>query len=148
MRVGFVTSTYRMLAVAPSEYRAAASSADSVDLASAVNTVVAAGRTTANGNPTVAVSCRFADSGATCDITLIRYFSVTTGTNDPSAVTILGTDTLTATAQTYRMTASGAFVADDLLFDLAGATHYEIRAAATSSGNVTIWQWAYGSDTK
>ena len=140
MPSGMTRDVYRMLRAAPSTYRTASALADSVDMSAADNTVVRTGPSPGRANPTVAVSCRFVGgAGTTVAVAFVRYHSVDAGVTN----TLLGVDTLTATATDY--TDGTLFLGDDLLFDTGAATHFEVRAAAPSDAQaVTLVVWAFG----
>lgn len=105
---------------------------DSVDLATAIT-----GRSfvETKGKPTVCVNCEFNTTAATVVVACVLY-TVVGGTR-----TLLGVQTATATATTYRVSASGDYVANLLFFDTAGAELYEIRVADPSVGTVDVRAW-------
>lgn len=127
---------YSSLGAAPGTYRDASADADATNLATATNT-----KTATKGNPTVAVSARFATAAATCVLTCVLYHKTADDT-----YTVIGVDTATAEAGSYTL--SSLYVAPNVIFDTAGATHYEIRGAATSAGAVTLVAWAFGMQSE
>lgn len=134
---------------AEARYRIGADGADSVDCeaALAAGTVGATGAATSvpspspretRGKTTLNVAVHFATAAATVVLTVVlfRRFPVGSGTLTPLAV-----QSSTATATSYRISASGKYMASLLAFDLAGASHYEIRCADPSAGAVDIYAW-------
>lgn len=115
----------------PSLYRALASAADAVDLSSADNA-----RKLTGGNPTIAVSCKFATAAQNVDVTVILYHY------DGSTYTPLGVQTANAVAGSY--TDGTNYFAPTAFFDTCGANAYEVRLGASSSGNVAAFAWTYG----
>lgn len=121
------------------EVIAAGSSADSVDTA----TTVRATRPIPRIGDDIYVQCEFATAAATCAITVLLYDddlalgAATAG----KLVGVAVPGTQTATAGSYRVSASGAYHAPILLFVGGNARAYEVRRAATSAGNVTVRAW-------
>lgn len=92
------------------------------------------------GNPTIFVSGDLSGTaGDTVVIHCVLYRR--TGTN---AYSWLGTHTSTATAGAGLNGTDNAFPI--LFFDASSATHYEIRHAAPSAGQLDGWTWAGSSD--
>lgn len=123
--------SYKQIA-APSELITGATGAESTTATTPIT-----GRALATkGNPTVAVSVDFSgSSGDTCVVSCLLYHQTT----------FIGLSTATATAGTY-VDAAGDNIAPLLFFDTSGATHYEIRHAAPSAGNVDLTWWSYGAE--
>lgn len=98
-----------------------------------------------NGNPKVIVEGKFSGSAApTCVVWVGRYFRNADGTYKLLGVksgTLTGstteTDGLLGTAKFYLATSF-------LEFDTQGATHYDCRMAAPSTGSVTLTHYVVG----
>jgi len=128
---------YNALTAAPAEIVTDATGADSTD----TSTTITDRRLPVKSNPTVAVGVDFSGSATdTVVVSCILWHEV------GGVYTVLpGVQTATATAGAYLDAAGGDNVANSILFfDTAGATHYEIRHAAPSAGNVDITVWTYG----
>lgn len=90
------------------------------------------------GNPTVAVSVDFSGAASdTCVVSCLLF----------QGSTFIGLTTQTATAGAY-VDAAGDNFSPLVFFDTAGATHYEVRAATPSAGNVDIRWWSYGAKSE
>ena len=134
-----IYDAYKSLQAAPTERIADASGADNTT----ATTVIADRAVEAGKNTTVAVSVDFSGAAAdTLAVSCLLYYGTGDGT-----LTFLGLHTSTATAGAY-VDAAGANIAPILFFDLAGATHYEIRHAAPSAGNVDLKWWAFGANSR
>lgn len=109
--------------------------ADSVDATAPVNTTI-----NTRGDPTIVVSSEHFTTSTTCAYSVLLWHRVPS----TDALTLLGVQTATATAGSYTST-GGAYVAPLIYFDSAGATEYEVRKAAPSSGYVSYRAWSYGA---
>lgn len=119
---------------AATAYLSGGSTANSVALDAAINTVRALG-----GKTTVYVQCTHSDAAATVGITVILYGSGSSAIG--RAVAAPGAQT--ATAGAMRVSASGKYFSTVLVFDAGGAAAYEVRiSTATSAGTVDIYAWA------
>lgn len=97
-------------------------------------------------NPTVKVSPRLSDSGATVNVRFILWRR--SGTTGSISWEFLDEQVVTATASTTTVDENGLYVAEGILFDTAGAHRYETRQEAPSAGTVTYHSWAFGADSK
>lgn len=95
------------------------------------------------GNDTLAVSARLSVASATVDVICGLWYVDVAGTR-----TFLGiAGVLTATASSDQVDADSRYVATTMLaFPLDGATHYELRVNAPSSGNVALVPVLVGPD--
>jgi len=134
------SEAYLPLKIAPSEVITDATGADST---TATTKIASRAKATVD-NPTAAVSVDFSGSaGDTVVVSCLLYQSTDYGTT----LTFIGLSTATATAGAY-VDAAGDNIAPLLFFDLSGATHYEIRHAAPSAGNVDLTWWSFGAATQ
>lgn len=120
-------------------YIAAGSSADSVDTATTVRATLPI---PALGSD-IYVQCEFASAGATCAITVLLYDTdlAASASTTGAIVGVALPGTQTATAGSYRVSASGDYRAPILVFVGGNAKAFEVRRAATSAGNVTVRAW-------
>jgi hypothetical protein len=124
----------------PTAQVSAQSGADAVT----VDTPISNRRQITAGNTTVCVEPSLSgSSGDTVVVSFIPYHVDDTG----AVITRMpGLQTATATAGTFT-NAAGDNVAPALFFEVpSGCTHYEIRHAAPSAGNVTLTWIAYSAD--
>lgn len=123
--------SYKSLPARPAEQITGATGADSTT----ATTQIADRAQECRGNPTVAVQVDFSGAAAdTCVVSVLLYHQTT----------FLGLTTATATAGAF-LDAAGDNFAPLLFFETAGATHYEVRHATPSAGNVDLTWWSYGS---
>jgi len=128
--------SYETLTAAPSESITGATGADSTT----ATTVISDRPVATRGNTTVAVSVDFSGSAAdTCVVSCLLFHKTPAG-----VYTFLGVQTGTATAGAY-VDAAGDNIAPIVTYTLASATHFEIRHAAPSTGNVDLRWWTYGA---
>lgn len=116
-------------------YRSALGVADSTSV-----TAPLAGLTprATGGRQTIAVRATFDTTGATVAVRVLRWTS-----RDGSTFTLLSrSDAVTITASTDGG-AGDVREGPTVVFDAEGATHWEVRVAAPSAGNVDLRTWAY-----
>lgn len=127
-------------------YRAACDNADAVTVDSPLNVTGADPVGSApselretRAKQTLYVGTRFSSgvAGTTVALTCILYRR--SPVNSSSTATAIGASTSTVTSSAY--TVGGKSLGELLAFDLAGATHYEVRAADPSSGSVDLVAW-------
>lgn len=91
-----------------------------------------------NGRSTLQVGALFSGTtGTTAIVTCVLY------RYDGTMLQAVGATPVTFTAGAYTTAASGStrYLAPQAAFDLAGATHYELRCANPSSGSVDLYCW-------
>lgn len=139
-------STSKRLAGAGDTVIAAQSSADAVGTA----VTVRATRPIPRLGDDIYVQCEFVTAGATVAVTVLLYDDVdeTTGlgigdstTGKFVGVALPGTQTATAGSYRTGTGAAGSYRAPVLIFVGGNASAYEVRIAATSSGNVVVRAW-------
>ena len=130
---------YKGLKTAPTEQVSAEASGDAVT----ADTPITAHRQATRGNTTVCVEATLSGSaGDTVAITFIPYHIAGDGT----VTRLPGLQTTTATAGAYTATDSDN-ICPGVFFEIpSGATHYEVRKAAPSAGNVSMTWVAYSVD--
>jgi len=139
---------YETLTSAPADYRASVAtpltSADSLVWDSPLSSGPVAARSVipTKGNPTLYLRADFSVADATCVIYVGLYAKV------GSTYTYLGPagkQTLTA-ASSGGSTRNSRYLHEGFLaFDTGTATHVEVRKAAPSSGNISLYPWVGGS---
>lgn len=134
-----------------------------VDAPAATQVTAAGGRTITYNENTPAADSVVASSGSfitdnfQAGMTLVIVGSTsndgsyTLATVTALTLTLIAADDLADEGPinaTDTLDANGYFYAPLVFFDLAGATHYEIRHAAPSSGNIDITSWGYGASSQ
>jgi hypothetical protein len=135
---GVVLEAYNHPTAAPGVTAHSESGADSASMAAPVNTTTAI-----VGNPTLALDTTFSASGATCEFCVILWHW------DGTSWARVGKQAYVVTADDVWEDTS-LYAGDLVIFDtgVGGATHYEVRHAAPSSGHVGYRAWVGGVATR
>lgn len=96
------------------------------------------------GNPNIGCTVEFSGSaGDYCEMYCLVWYLP----NGTTTYELVGVQTVIAVAKTITGTAADS-VADVVVFNSLGGSHYEIRNGTPSAGIIRYRAWGYGVDTK